>query len=187
MTIDYKNSKVYKIWSPNGDKIYVGSTTKIMLCQRMTAHRYNYRLWKETGKADTTSYILFDEYGLENCFIELLEAKECNSKDELHKLEGKFIRELNCVNKIVAGRTKQEYFEDNKEHLIEWGNNWRKDNKEYITDYSNKYRSDNKETIKTKKSIPYTCTCGSTFRKDEKARHERSIKHKSFLENSIEQ
>ena len=187
MTIDYKNSKVYKIWSPNGDKIYVGSTTKIMLCQRMTVHRYKYRLWKETGKVDTTSYILFDEYGLKNCFIELLEAKECSSKDELHKLEGKYIRELNCVNKVVPGRTKKEYREDNKEHIIEQGKIWRKDNKEFITNYSNKYRSDNKDTIKTKKSVPFTCTCGLTFRKDDKARHERSIKHKLFLEKPITQ
>ena len=46
MTIDYKNSKVYKIWSPNGDKVYIGSTTKEMLCQRMTAHREDFKRWK---------------------------------------------------------------------------------------------------------------------------------------------
>ena len=54
MTIDYKNSKVYKIWSPNGDKIYVGSTTKKLLCQRMTAHREDFKRWKD-GKFQSVS------------------------------------------------------------------------------------------------------------------------------------
>jgi len=185
MTIDYKNSKVYKIWSPNGDKIYVGSTTKIMLCQRMTAHRYKYQEWKKTAKVDTTSYLLFDEYGLNNCFIELLEAKECSSKDELHKLEGKYIRELNCVNKIILGRTKKEYREDNKEKIDEYQKTYQEANKEQILEKCKQYRKDHKDEIKLKKSIPYTCECGSTYRKDYKAKHEQTTKHKLFLEKPL--
>ena len=102
MPINYDQSKVYKIWSPQGDKIYVGSTTKQYLSQRMTTHRKDYNYWK-TGKGKfTSSYIIFDDYGLDNCFIELLEAKLCSSKDELLQLEGSYIRNLskistNCV------------------------------------------------------------------------------------------
>ena len=162
MTIDYKNSKVYKIWSPNGDKIYVGSTTKIMLCQRMTAHRYKYRLWKETGKADTTSYILFDEYGLENCFIELLEAKECNSKDELHALEGKYMRELQCVNKCIAGRTHKEYYEENKDIL--------KKNKKTYYEQTKDYQS------ALKNQVMY-CSCGKSYTHSNRVRHQKSTFH----------
>ena len=172
MTIDYKNSKVYKIWSPNGDKIYIGSTTKILLCQRMTAHREDFKRWKAGNFHSVSSFTLFIEYGVENCFIELIEAKECNSKDELHKLEGKYIRELNCVNKVVPGRTKKEYYKDNLEHIVE---------------YNNKWREENKEIIKTKKSTPLTCECGSIYRDHHRARHARSIKHKLFLEKPIEQ
>ena len=172
MTIDYKNSKVYKIWSPKGDKIYVGSTTKVMLCQRMTAHREDFKRWKAGKYHYISSFSLFEEYGIENCFIELLEAKECNSKDELHKLEGKYIRELNCVNKVVSGRTKKEYYQDNKEHIVEYKNNW---------------REENKEVIKTKKLMSFTCECGSNYTNCHKLRHERSIKHKLFLEKPITQ
>ena len=88
MTINYENSKVYKIWSPSGDKIYVGSTTKEYLSQRMTAHRTNYNRWKLGVYGYITAFLIFDEYGLDNCFIELLEAKSCKSKDELNQLEG---------------------------------------------------------------------------------------------------
>ena len=53
----------------------------------------------------TTSYILFEEYGVENCIIELIETKSCKDKDELRKLEGHYIRSLKCVNEYVLGRT----------------------------------------------------------------------------------
>ena len=95
----YERAKIYKIWSTQGDKIYVGATCKEYLSQRMVAHRGDYNKWKSGKHGKISSFILFEEYGLENCFIELLEAKECNSKDELLQLEGKYIRELECVNK----------------------------------------------------------------------------------------
>ena len=72
--VNYDNSKIYKIWSTAGDKIYIGSTTKKYLSQRMDNHRSGYKLWKNDKHYLTTSYHLFEEYGLDNCFIELLEA-----------------------------------------------------------------------------------------------------------------
>jgi predicted GIY-YIG superfamily endonuclease len=113
--VNYENSKVYKIWSTQGDKIYIGSTTKQYLSQRMDKHRTDYKRWKDNRSNFITSFKIFEEYGLENCFIELLEAKICNSKDELKQLEGKYIRELACVNKSIAGRTEKQYREDSKE------------------------------------------------------------------------
>ena len=172
MTIDYKNSKVYKIWSPNGDKIYVGSTTKTLLCQRMSAHREDFKRWKAGNYHFVSSFLLFEEYGVKNCLIELIESKEFNSKDELKQLEGKYIRDLDCVNKKIEGRTKKEYYQDNKEHIVE---------------YRNQYRVDNKEKIKLHKSAQFTCACGSSYTNCHKLRHERSIKHKLFLEKPITQ
>ena len=45
--VNYANSKVYKIWSTQGDKIYIGSTTKPYLCQRMDKHRSDYKRFKD--------------------------------------------------------------------------------------------------------------------------------------------
>ena len=72
--VNYRNSKVYKIWSTQGDNIYIGSTTKQYLSQRMDNHRRCYRAWKNETYHFVSSYILFDEYGLQNCFIELSET-----------------------------------------------------------------------------------------------------------------
>jgi len=166
--VNYTNSKIYKIWSPQGNKIYIGSTTKKYLSQRMDKHRNSHKYFKNGKYHFVSSFELFEEYGIENCFIELLEAKECISKDELTQLEGKYIRTLDCVNKHIPGRTKQEYYEDNKEHLIE---------------YKKKHYEDNKEERFKK----HNCVCGSTYSNHHKFRHEKSNKHQKFVINMSKQ
>ena len=113
---DYSKTKIYKIESHLGDKIYVGSTARDYLSQRLQGHKNAYKRWKDK-KDDRlmTSFILFDEYGLDNCKIVLIESYPCNNKDEKNAREGHFIKELNCVNKFIAGRLPKEYKEDNKE------------------------------------------------------------------------
>ena len=192
--VNYTNSKVYKIWSHQGDKIYIGSTTKEYLSQRMDKHRSDYKRWKEDKCAFVSSYSVFDEYGLENCFIELLVAKECNSKDELLQLEGKYIRELVCENKRIAGRTKREYLddnkerikqyhEDNKEKLLEYQKQYRNDNKEKILDLNKQYYEQHKDSIHKKNNEKYNCDCGGKYTRSGKAQHLKSIKHCQFIES----
>jgi len=142
----YEKAKVYKIWSIQGDKIYVGSTCKEYLSQRMVSHRKDYKQWKQCKNRLISSYLIFDEYGLENCFIELIEAKACNSKDELHQLEGKYIRELICVNKCIAVRTEKQYREDNKENKKKY----LEENKDKLILQHKQYYENNKEKMKKK-------------------------------------
>jgi hypothetical protein len=103
--VNYSNSKIYKIVPTNGDDIcYIGSTTKQYLSQRMDAHRSVFKQWQKNNKAEKTSSVeLFDKYGLENCKIVLIENFPCNSKDELEKREGEWIKKINCINKRGAG------------------------------------------------------------------------------------
>ena len=42
---NYANGKIYQIISHAGDKIYIGSTTKRLLSQRMEKHRSSYKRW----------------------------------------------------------------------------------------------------------------------------------------------
>ena len=113
---NYQQTKIYKIESHLGDKIYVGSTAKQYLSQRLQGHKNAYRRYKN-GKDERlmTSFLLFDEYGVDNCKIVLIEEYPCNNKDAKNAREGHYIKELDCVNKIITGRTKKEYNEDNKE------------------------------------------------------------------------
>ena len=173
--VNYTNSKVYKIWSTQGDKIYIGSTTKQYLSQRMDAHRSQYKCWNDGKGHLIFSFQLFEEYGLENCFIELIEAKECTSKDELHKIEGKYIRELECVNKIIPGRTKFEWRKDNKESIKKWRDDTKEQMKQYV--------KDNKDKICERQYKKYNCECGGKYIYCNKIQHLKSIKHCKFIES----
>jgi hypothetical protein len=83
--VNYLNGKIYKI-EPNCEheehEIYIGSTTKKYLSQRMDKHRSDYKRWKIRKAKKIMSYDLFDKYGIENCCILLIESVNANSKDE---------------------------------------------------------------------------------------------------------
>lgn len=149
---DYSKTKIYKIWSHLGDKIYIGSTTKNYLSERMTKHREDYKRWKAGKSNKIMSYGLFDEYGIENCKIELIEAKSCTDKDEQLQLEGKYMREMKCINKCIAGRTLEQYYQDNKGEILEHTKQYRKDNQEALKLYETKYYETHKEKIRETKS-----------------------------------
>jgi hypothetical protein len=143
--VNYNNGKIYKIESHLGDKVYIGSTTKELLSQRMTAHRKSFNTWKQ-GKRDlTTSFLLFDEYGIENCSMVLLELCPCETKDVLHAREAHYIRTVQCVNKMIPQRTQKEYKLDNKEKIKEDSKEYYSKNKEIITEKHKSYYEDNKE------------------------------------------
>lgn len=116
MVVNYNNGKIYKIVPNQGDEVYIGSTTRDRLCQRMEGHRSAYFRFKNGKGGKITSCDLFDKYGIENCEIELIELVNCNSKDELHVRERFWIKSSNCVNKNIAGRSKKEYYQDNCDH-----------------------------------------------------------------------
>ena len=166
--VNYGNAKVYKIWSTAGDKIYIGSTTKEYLSQRMDKHRSGYKQWKNGKKTLTRSFHLFDEYGIDNCFIELLEAKVCSSKDELKQFEGKYIRSMICVNKYIPDRTKEEY---------------RKDTTENKAQYDKEYREQNKDKIRERKREKCCCECGGKYTHDAKSQHMKTMMHRQFIES----
>jgi hypothetical protein len=114
----YNNGKIYKIepvCEHDEGEIYIGSTTRTYLCERMTHHRYDYKKSKTDNNRKLSTSIIFDKYGLENCKILLLENFSCETRDELEAREGHYIRTLKCVNRIITGRTDKEYREDNKE------------------------------------------------------------------------
>jgi hypothetical protein len=180
--MDYKNGKIYKIESHAGDKVYVGSTTKKYLSQRMDKHRRDYKGWKAEKGHFISSFILFDEYTLENCNIVLLENFECTSKDELRAREGHYIRTLDCVNKNIPGRTMKEYVEDNRDKVNAICRKSREKHKEKRNEEHRIYRENNKEKIMEHNKQPYECECGSHFQFYNKARHAKTEKHVKYLE-----
>ena len=69
-------------------------------------HRKQYKEYiKGRMKKKTTAIDIFNEFGIENCTIELIENYPCQSKEELFKREGgTYRRQQNVVNRQIAGR-----------------------------------------------------------------------------------
>jgi ribosome-interacting GTPase 1 len=164
--INYNQAKIYKIESDLGDKIYVGATTKEKLSQRMAQHRYSYKIWKEGNNKCCSSNQLFDEYGIDNCRIVLIESCPSTSIDEIKARESFFIRTLNCVNKTIPDRTKQEYRNDET-------------HKQRKAEMAKKDYEKNKERLLTK----FKCECGGCYTTCTKLKHEKTTKHKTFIDS----
>ena len=166
---DYTKGKIYTIRSYQTDKIYIGSTIQ-PLSVRFAEHRKNYKL-HQTDKYHYVSS--FDIIKFDDCYIELLKLCPCLTKEELHKQEGEQIRNNNiCVNKVVPGRTVQqykldnidnlrksrkEYFLKNEEREVERRKKWREENKERIMERSQTYYDNNKEKIRQKQKERVIC------------------------------
>jgi gas vesicle protein len=178
----YQNGKIYKIVGQNND-IYIGSTIQ-KLNDRFYLHKSDFRKYK-LGKniRGTSTFELFEKYGIENCRIELIENYPCESKRDLERREGEIIKTTKCINKVVAGRTGKEYREDNAEMLKEkfkefynknresqkervhqyYAQNadkvkerakaYAKENKEHIRERKKKWREENQELVKEQKRL----------------------------------
>ena len=178
---DYQKGKIYKLWSPMGNEIYIGSTCD-ELYKRKNKHKTS---------MDCSSKILFEKYN--DVRIELIEYFPCNNKQELNKKEGEYIRNNICVNRYIAGRTHKEYdkeyYENNQEKIKEKKKEYYEDNKESIKEHYKEYYEKNKESIKEYKKEynqkKITCECGRTFRIDGKLRHERSKFHQDAIGGAL--
>jgi hypothetical protein len=134
----YNNGKIYKLVSNHTDKIYIGSTIQ-KLSSRISGHRraYNTYLNGKTNNVTSFNLVCFPD-----CKIYLIELCNCNSKYELEKRERFYIESMECVNKIIPGRTKKEYAQDNHAYISERGKKYYQINKKKITDREKEKRKE---------------------------------------------
>ncbi len=194
--MDYKNGKIYKIESCSGDKIYIGSTTKKYLCQRFYEHKSSYKRWKDGKCTKTMAFELFDEYGLDQCKIILLELCPCESKDMLTAREAFYIKNNECVNKQIPQRSKLEYYADNKENCSQRSKGYYKSHSFEIKERTRQYSEDHKEeTAAYKKAYRLKnierlcerneCECGGQYLTQHKTTHAKTKRHIAHFGNGL--
>lgn len=121
-------ASIYLLHSDKGEKVYVGHTI-MSLKQRFNAHTSKYRLG-----GTTTSKILFEDYGIDNVCITLLETVPV---DERFIKEKYYISQYTtAVNKFNPHRTEEEYKEQRAKLAKErWGNPEKhEERKDYMRD-----------------------------------------------------
>jgi len=191
---NYQNGKIYTVRNyADNTLIYVGSTIQ-SLSRRLSKHRSDCRAG--CGIA-LYSHIVDNDWT--NWYIELYEYYPCNNKTELERREGQIIREIGTINKMVAGRTYKERYEENAEKIKENLKKYRKENadkiKEYqkenadkIKEYQKEYRKENADKIKEyyknnvdkikeyREEKECCDICGAFMRSDSINRHQKSKK-----------
>ena len=140
---------IYSIRSYHTELFYIGSTFGT-LRQRLFKHKQNFKRFNLQKYAYISSYEIIK---YDDVFIELVKTYENVNKMELRKFEGEHIRQNKCVNKMIAGRTRKEYRENNQDKIKQ-------------------YYENNKDKILEK----YICVCGKTLSKSSKSRHNKICK-----------
>jgi hypothetical protein len=158
---NYNNGKIYKIVCNKTGVMYIGSTTKRLLSERLSQHKSAHKSFVEGKRQWKTSS--FDIINNGDYHIELIELFPCSCKDELIAREKYYILNIPNINKQIPTRTKQEYLQDNIERLTQYKKEW------------------NKAHPLTKDK--FTCECGVISNVAAKTRHFKSARHCSFIAN----
>ena len=153
---DYSNTIIYKICCKDVsiNDIYVGHTTNIN--NRKHNHKSN------CCNSNLKNYNLFvynfirENGGWDNWSIIQIEPYNCNNKREAEMRERYWIEtlnaKLNCNNPITTKeekeKQKQDWYEENKQEILEKTKENYKENKEQKLEYQKQYIEENKEQIK---------------------------------------
>jgi hypothetical protein len=188
---ELKDYTVYKIVLSDGYE-YVGSSYNykrrischISNCYNINNKDYNIPLYKHIRE----NKLKFDK----DCFMVLEEVKN------ITKTQSRIIEENYRKNAVLQGgnivlnaqrahRTEEELKQDyieNRDKTLEQRKEYRHQNRDKVLEQKKKYYTQNREKILKKQKEKYTCICGSTSTKNNKIRHERSIKHINFISQS---
>jgi len=195
---DYSKGKIYTIRCRTDETlIYVGSTIQ-PLSKRWGGHKLDS---VREHNQNRLIYITINN-NWDDWYIELYEVFPCENKEQLCKREGEIIREIGTLNIEIAGRTRKEYINDNKDKFTEYNKQYNKqyynDNKDYYKEYSKQYRNENEDKLKEYKKQYYnnnkddisnrasqkiTCECGCILSKNYISSHKKSPKHIKLLDS----
>ena len=114
--------------------------------------------------------------------MKLLEEFTCESLAELCRREGGWVRQHGTLNRLVAGQTGREFYEDNKERLLQVSKQYKESRgRESILEYERNLRASKPERYA---SVP--CPCGGTYTGKTKATHEQTPKHQAYQRSLTE-
>ena len=141
MSQNFNKAKIYKITNDYNDDVYIGSTCNTLV-KRFNAHK---RAAKHEKRNNTPLYRLINEIGFNRFRIELIEDFPCSDKYQLIQKESKYIREIGTLNKRIEDRDLKEYYQDNKEKIIEKSKKYYNENSDTIVIKRKEYREKKKK------------------------------------------
>ena len=193
LPINYSNTIIYKLVCNDVaiTDVYVGHTTDFTNRKRGHKSKCN----NENGIYYNTYVYQFirENGGWENWSMLEICKLSCVDKQDALRNERKYIEELKAtLNKVVPTRTRQEYYEQNREQITEQRKEYRDQNREQIAEQKQEYYNQNQEQLAEKNKEYYeqnrvkllenrrtkmVCECGVIYSHNGKSRHFKSKKH----------
>jgi len=161
----FLQGKIYKLVCKTSGDIYIGSTIND-LKYRLTGHLNAYVCFNNKIKG-VTYRASFEIFKNNNYQIELIEIFPCYSQYFLRRREGEYQRNLECINKHIAGRDQHLYYLNNKQRYDQYKKEWRINNPEKQKEIRKR------ENLKKAEKIPCPL-CGKIMRKDSITNHQKS-------------
>lgn len=180
--VNYSQGKIYKIECFETGLVYVGSTCKKYLSQRLQKHLENYRNYLDNKKYGTHYVSSYEVLEHNHYKIILLESCPCSSIDELKAREQYYIDTLECVNRqnpIAKENYRQECYEKNKDTLRQKWKEYAEKNRESKTAYHKQYYEEHKSEILAKMKVDAVCEiCQKVLRPSSLKLHIQSVHQK---------
>ena len=161
------NAKIYKIVDNINDNVYIGSTC-YSLKTRLSVHKSAYKRFLNGLGGNTKS---FDVLKNNDYKIELIENCNIKTKQELLARERFYIKNNECLNKNIPGRTDKE--------IQQYQKDYKKTNKDKIDNFNKAYYIRNKEKLEEK----FECECRGKYTHANKSHHIKTNKHQKYLES----
>lgn len=148
--MNFENAVIYKLVCKDPEILdtYVGST------MNYTKRKYMHKHHCTNEQAENHHLYVYkfirDHGGWDNWqMLEICKASECTTKQELCRLERRYLEELKAtLNKVVPTRTDHEYYVDNIEKHKERCKQYEEENKEKLNEYRKEYYQKTKEAKK---------------------------------------
>lgn len=191
--IDYSKCVIYKICckDPSVTYEYYGHTTNKI--NRKREHKYSCNNENSKNYNLKVYQVIRENNGWDNWDFIIIEDYPCQNVDEA-RLRERYWIELKQpqLNFQIPSRTCEEWYNDNRNELLEKNKKYNKRNREKILEYQKKYYEDNKQKILEKQKKYYEeneerisqkiiCECGSKIRSSEMSRHRKTQKHINYL------
>jgi hypothetical protein len=151
--VNYQQGKIYRIIDNTNGNIYVGSTCKKTLAQRLSQHNFEYKKY-----CNSLCYYVVSSFDIlknGDYKISLIEDFPCDNKDQLRAREQYWIDNTDCINKKSAFLTSEQreqynknYYQQNKERLNDMNKTYHEKNKDAIRNWLKQYREKNKDLVK---------------------------------------
>jgi len=168
----YHNTIIYKLYSKNYDKIYIGSTT-INLKLRLLNLKQQYQ------KHITRDYNILFFLGFDDVKIEFIKSFPCENKIEIDEEISKLISLSGekCLNKKKQNLNQEQKIEKRKIYMQNYYNK----NHQQIRNSQQETYNESRINILKNLSKKMTCKCGCILTKGSLSPHLRTAKHKSLI------